>query len=65
MIYHVLLGDSLVAEFKKANIAGEVIVCSESCKKFSRVAYFELESFCYDCHRTHKATRPFFDAQRA
>ena len=29
MIYHVLLGDSLVAEFKKANIAGEVIVCRE------------------------------------
>ena len=40
MIYHVLPGDSLVAEFKKANIAGEVIVCRESCKKFSRVAYF-------------------------
>lgn len=29
MIYHVLPGDSLVAEFKKTNIAGEVIVCRE------------------------------------
>jgi hypothetical protein len=29
MIYHVLPGDSLVEEFKKTNISGEVIVCLE------------------------------------
>ncbi len=29
MIYHVLPGDSLVGEFKKTNIRGEVIVCRE------------------------------------
>lgn len=30
MIYHVLPGDSLVEEFKKTNIEGEVIVCREA-----------------------------------
>ncbi|MFN0139822.1 MAG: DUF1835 domain-containing protein [Pyrinomonadaceae bacterium] len=30
MIYHVLPGDSLVEEFKKTNIDGEVIVCREA-----------------------------------
>ena len=30
MIYHVLPGDSLVEEFKKANLDGEVIVCREA-----------------------------------
>ena len=29
MIYHVLPGDSLAAEFKKANIDGDIIVCRE------------------------------------
>ena len=29
MIYHVLPGDSLAAEFKKTNINGEIIVCRE------------------------------------
>ncbi len=29
MIYHVLPGDSLVEEFKKTNISGDVIVCRE------------------------------------
>lgn len=30
MIYHVLPGDSLVEEFRKANIDGDVIVCREA-----------------------------------
>jgi len=30
MIYHVLPGDSLVEEFKKAGIGGEIIVCREA-----------------------------------
>lgn len=30
MIYHVLPGDSLVEEFKKTNIDGEIIVCREA-----------------------------------
>lgn len=30
MIYHVLPGDSIAAEFKKTNIEGEVIVCREA-----------------------------------
>ena len=29
MIYHVLPGDSLVAEFKKTNIEGQTIICRE------------------------------------
>lgn len=30
MIYHVLPGDSLVGEFRKSNISGDIIVCREA-----------------------------------